>query len=41
MQVGEVLVCEHDPVFTFGLRQSQDEVEAAKLRLLGCEVHQV
>lgn len=40
-QVGELLVCEHDPVFTFGLRQADYETEAAKLRLLGCKVHKV
>jgi hypothetical protein len=41
VHVGELLACEHDPVYTFGLRQSSQQAEAAKLRLLGCEVHQV
>lgn len=40
-QLGELLLCEHDPVYTFGLRQSLHQTEAAKLRLLGCETHQV
>ncbi len=41
LQVGELVVCEHDPVFTFGLRQADYQAEAARLRLLGCEVHKV
>lgn len=41
MQAGEVVVCEHNPVFTFGLRQNDYQTQADELRLLGCEVHKV
>ena len=40
--MGELVLCEHDPVYTFGLRQQHDySTEAAKLRVLGCEVCKV
>ena len=41
---GELLVCEHEPVFTFGLRQAAHyHQQAAALKSLGngVEVHKV
>lgn len=40
-QVGEVLLCEHDPTFTFGLRETDFQMRAAELRGLGCETQKV
>ena len=43
MSAGEVLLCEHDPVFTFGLRERDYQSRAEKLleETKGCEVVKV
>ena len=41
-KVGEILLVEHHPpVYTFGLRQKDYALHAARLRDLGAEVHKV
>lgn len=41
LQVGELILCEHYPVYTFGLRESDYESRGERLRQLGCEVAKV
>ena len=41
MQCGELLLLEHYPVYTFGLRQKDFETQADNLRKLGAEVVKV
>lgn len=36
-----MLLCEHDPVYTFGLRQKDYAEEAKRLQQLGAEVFKV
>ncbi|KAL5471413.1 hypothetical protein EMCRGX_G029529 [Ephydatia muelleri] len=38
---GEILFCEHDAVYTFGLRQKEYALEAARLERLGAQVFKV
>ena len=40
-QAGEILFCEHDAVYTFGLRQKEYALEAARLERLGAQVFKV
>lgn len=40
-QAGEVLFCEHDAVYTFGVRQKENVSEAARLEKLGAQVFKV
>ena len=39
--IGELLLCEHPPVYTFGLREKPDESEVKRLTDLGAEVFKV
>lgn len=38
---GEVLLCEHDAVYTFGLRQTEYALEAPRLEKLGAQVFKI
>ena len=38
---GELLTCEHDPVYTFGLREKNLAIDEGKLKKLGAEVFKV
>ncbi len=41
-EAGEILLCEHDPVYTFGLRDTNEYAEKAeRLRKLGAEAFKV
>ena len=38
---GELLTCEHDPVYTFGLREKNLVIDEENLKTLGAEVFKV
>lgn len=39
--MGELLLCEHEPVFTFGLRDLEYKEKVEELKQLGCDVVKV